>query len=276
MCRLLGSVSRTPVTLDEVLGDGRQDFLGLARKHGDGWGHAWSSDRDLQVRKDPGSALTSPELADLAASQPALAAVTHLRWATLDLAVGTENTHPFTDGTLAFAHNGSVEPPSVLDALIAPDLVGQRRGTTDSERYFLALRSRLRYEEPRTALVRTVEAIVDSGGVINSLNALLLTPTHLYAVCSYDPASDDDPNYYPLLHRRVDDRVVVTSTGWTDSTGWNTLSNGQLLVVDRATLTTSVVPVANAIAPPPAPTCQTPRSLQRARALTSRSPLATR
>lgn len=244
MCRLLGSVSGTPVSLDEVLGDGREEFLGLARKHGDGWGHAWSSGADLQVRKDPGSALTSPELAGLAADQRAIAAVTHLRWATLDLAVGTENTHPFTDGTVAFAHNGSIKPPSVLDALIAPDLAGQRQGTTDSERYFLALRSRLRHEEPGTALVHTVEAIVDTGGVINSLNALLLTPSHLYAVCSYDPASDDDPDYYPLLHRRVDDRVVVTSTGWTDSTGWSALSNGQMLVVDRATLNTSVVPVA--------------------------------
>jgi len=244
MCRLLGSVSRSPVTVDEVLGGGREEFLGLARKHGDGWGHAWSSGRDVQVRRDPGSALTSPELADLASGQPALAAVTHLRWATLNLAVRPENTHPFTDGTIAFAHNGSVHPPDALDALVAPELAGERHGTTDSERYFLALRSRMRHEEPGTALVRTVEAILGTGAVVNSLNALLLTPTHLYAVCSYDPASDEDPDYYPLLHRRVDDRVVVTSTGWTDSTGWSALGNGQMLVVDRATLNTSVVPVA--------------------------------
>ncbi len=244
MCRLLGTVSHTPVTLDAVLGDQRAEFFALARKHGDGWGHAWSSGPGLEVRKNPGSALTSAELAGLAADQAALAAVTHLRWATLDLAVGIDNTHPFTDGRIAFAHNGSVGPPAVLDGLIAPELVAERQGTTDSERYFLALRSRLRHEEPGTALVRTVEAIVRSGGVINSLNALLLTPSHLYAVCSYDPASDEDPDYYPLLYRRIDDRVVVTSTGWTDSTGWTTLSNGQMLVVDRRTLQISVVPLA--------------------------------
>jgi len=244
MCRLLGSVSRTPVTVDTVLGERREDFFGLARKHGDGWGHAWSTGSDLHVRKDPGSALTSPQLAALARDQPALAALTHLRWATLNLAVGTENTHPFTDGTVAFAHNGSVKPPAVLDRLIAPELAGERQGTTDSERYFLALRSRLRHEEPGTALVRTVEAIVGGGGVTSSLNALLLTPDHLYAVCSYDPASDDDPDYYPLLHRREGDRVVVTSTGWTDSTGWSTVSNGQMLVVERSSLNTSTVPVA--------------------------------
>ena len=247
MCRLLGSVSRTPLTVDAVLGDRRDDFLGLARKHGDGWGHAWSTGADLHVRKDPGSALTSPQLAGLTRDQPALAAVTHLRWATLDLAVDTANTHPFTDGTVAFAHNGSVKPPQVLDTLVAPELAGERRGTTDSERYFLALRSRMRYEEPGTALVRTVEAIVHSGAVINSLNALLLTPDHLYAVCSYDPASDDDPDYYPLLYRRIGDHVVVTSTGWTDSRGWSTVSNGQMLVVERGSLNTSLVPVATPV-----------------------------
>jgi predicted glutamine amidotransferase len=244
MCRLLGSVSRTPVTVDEVLADRRDDFFALARKHGDGWGHAWSSGGDVQVSKEAGSALTSPALAALAAGLPALAAITHLRWATLGLAVDPENTHPFTDGTVAFAHNGSVRPPAALDALVAPELADERRGTTDSERYFLALRSRMREEEPGTALIRTVEAVVAGEAVVNSLNALLLTPTHLYAVCSYDPGSDEDPDYYPLLYRTSGDRVVVTSTGWTDSAGWSTVSNGQMLVVDRSTLQTSVVPVA--------------------------------
>jgi predicted glutamine amidotransferase len=248
MCRLLGSVSRTPITVDEILGDRRDDFFGLARIHGDGWGHAWSTGHDLHLHKEPGSALDSPELAALAHDQAALAAVTHLRQATVNLAVQAENTHPFTDGTVAFAHNGWVKPPAVLDALIAPELAAERRGTTDSERYFLALRSRMRHEEPGTALVRTVEAIVNGGGVVNSLNALLLTPSHLYAVCSYDPAaSTDDPNYFPLLHRQVGDHVVVTSTGWSDSTGWRTVSNGQMLVVERGSLNTSVVPVATPV-----------------------------
>ncbi|WP_375425775.1 class II glutamine amidotransferase [uncultured Friedmanniella sp.] len=248
MCRLLGVVSRTPVTVDALLGNGREDFFALARRHGDGWGHAWSTGaHDLQLRRDPSSALTSAELAGLTRDEPALASLTHLRWATLSLAVGPENTHPFTDGTVAFAHNGSVKPPSALDELVAPELAPHRQGTTDSERYFLALRSRMRHEEPGTALVRTVEAIVRTGAVVNSLNALLLTPTHLYAACSYDPGSDDDPDYYPLLHRRVEDRVVVTSTGWADRSGWDTLGNGQMLVVERGTLHTSVVPLATPV-----------------------------
>jgi predicted glutamine amidotransferase len=249
MCRLLGSVSRTPVTVDEVLGDARGAFLDLARQHGDGWGHAWSRGPGLEVRKAPDSALRSAVFADVAANQPAVAALTHLRWATLHLAVRQENTHPFTDGTgagssVAFAHNGSIAPPADLDRLVAPQLAHRRAGDTDSERYFLALLTRMRDHEPGAALVRTVEDVVASGALVKSLNCLLLTPEHLYAVCSYDPESDDDPNYYPLLHRRVGDTVVVTSTGWTSGSGWKALRNGEMLVVDRGTLATSVVPVA--------------------------------
>lgn len=246
MCRLLGSVSRTPVTVDDVLGDRRTDFVDLARKHGDGWGHAWAPDAgSVEVTKAPDSALRDPAFADLTAGRPALASITHLRWATLGLGICPENTHPFTDGTVAFGHNGSIDPPAVLDQLIAPELADRRQGSTDSERYFLALLSRLaRHDDETEAVARTVEDVVGLATGAKSLNCMLLTPTTLFAVCAYDTASEEEPDYYPLLYRATADTVVVTSTGWTDSTGWTTLGNGQMLVVDRASMGTSVVGVA--------------------------------
>ncbi len=244
MCRLLGSVSRGAVTVDDVLGRDRGTFLGLANKHGDGWGHAWSNGASLDVRKAPDSALESAELAGLAADVPAEAAVTHLRWATLGLGVGTDNTHPFTDGNVAFAHNGSIDPPAGLDVLVPAELSALRRGDTDSERFFLALLARMTTEPTGAALATTVHDIVGSGVTVKSLNCMLLAPEALYAVCSYDPSSDEDPDYYPLLYRRTGDTVVVASTGWTDTAGWQTLSNGQMLVVDRESLAMSVVDVA--------------------------------
>jgi predicted glutamine amidotransferase len=246
MCRLLGTVSTTPVTLDDVLGTRREAFLGLAAVHGDGWGHAWSTGADLQVRKSPESALASAELAELARSRPAEAALTHLRWATLGLAVGPANTHPFSDGRVAFAHNGSVSPPAALDALISPELAGRRQGETDSERYFLAVLSRMAEgASAADALAATVRDVLAGAAVVHSLNCLMLTPEALLAVCCYDPAWGDDRDYYPLLFRRDGDTVVVASTGWVDSAGWTTVSNGQLLVVERRTLQTSLHSVAD-------------------------------
>jgi predicted glutamine amidotransferase len=232
------------VTLDDVLGDQRAAFLGLAAVHGDGWGHAWTTPAGAEVRKSPESALTSAEFAELAGAQPADAALTHLRWATLGLSVGPVNTHPFTDGRVAFGHNGSIKPPEALDALITPALAARRQGDTDSERYFLAVLSRMAEgAAPGEALATTVADVLASGAEVHSLNCLLLTPEALFAVCVYDPTWNEDRDYYPLLHRRVGDTVVVASTGWTDSAGWSTVSNGQLLVVERGTLATSLVPV---------------------------------
>ncbi len=249
MCRLLGSVSSEPLTVDEVLGAGRGAFLDLARLHGDGWGHAESLDEEpVRVTKSADSARTSTAFAELAATHRAQAWLTHLRWATLGLAVDPENTHPFTDGTMAFGHNGSIDPPAALDHLIAPGLAATRRGDTDSERMFLALRSRLgagprTVEDETEALVRTVDDVARSGAAAKSLNCLLLTPSALFAVCSYDPGTAEHPDYYPLLHRRVAGSVVVTSTGWASGEGWTVLGNGQLLVIERASLRTRVVDV---------------------------------
>ncbi len=244
MCRLLGTVSTTPVTLDDVLGDEREEFLALAAVHGDGWGHAWGAPGGLEVRKSPDSALASEEFAELARSQPAEAALTHLRWATLGLSVGIENTHPFTDGRVAFAHNGSVLSAASLARLADPAVARLRRGTTDSERYFLAVLSRMAEgASAGEALATTVSDVLAGGAEVHSLNCLLLAPEALYAVCCYDPTYGDDRDYYPLLYRRVGDTVVVASTGWTDSAGWSTVSNGEMLVVERGTLETTVVPV---------------------------------
>lgn len=244
MCRLLGTVSRAPVTLDQVLGERRGSFLALAHQHGDGWGHAWAGPDGLEVRKGPDSALASEELAVLAAGQAAEAALTHLRWATLGLAVHPTNTHPFTADGLAFAHNGSISPPEALDDLVDPGLMALREGDTDSERYFLAVLSRVRRgASPAEALAATVADVLASGARVHSLNCLLLTPQALLAVCCYDAGTDEDPDYYPLLHRRDGQTVVVASTGWTDGAGWSALENGQLLVVERGSLQTTVVPL---------------------------------
>lgn len=245
MCRLLGSVSRVPMTVDEVLGEGRDAFVELATRHGDGWGHARSDGPGhLDTVRSPQSALTDPGFAAAASGPPALAALTHLRWATLGLGVCDENTHPFTDGRVAFAHNGSIDPPEVLDQLVHPDLAGLRRGTTDSERFFLALLSRLSRQDETDALVDVVRDVAALAAGARSLNCMLLTPRALYAVSSHDPDTDEGPDYYPILYRRTPDAVVVSSTGWAAGAGWSPLGNGRMLVVDRASLTTTLVDVA--------------------------------
>src|SRR5688500_13388654 len=135
MCRLLGWTTREPTTLSDLLGeDDLADFTELSAKHGDGWGVARSTRRRVVVRKRADAARSSAEFARWARGRRTDSGIAHLRWATLGLGIDPDNTHPFTDGRVAFAHNGSIRPPAALDDLLTQRSQRQRRGTTDSER----------------------------------------------------------------------------------------------------------------------------------------------
>jgi predicted glutamine amidotransferase len=242
MCRLLGWTTRTPTTLSDLLGeDDLADFTELSAKHGNGWGVARSTRRRVVVRKRADAARSSAEFARWARGRRTDSGIAHLRWATLGLGIGPDNTHPFTDGRVAFAHNGSIRPPAALDELLTQRSQRRRRGTTDSERYFLAVVQRLRDGAAPAEALRTTADEIAATTPFSSLNCLLLTPDELYAFCRFDAdgeLEDEDPQYYTLRYRVTGDAVVVSSSGW--GRDWQELRNGELLVVRRRTLETAV------------------------------------
>ena len=224
---------------------GRRDlkaFAALSKLHADGWGVAWNTGRGLAVRKSPDAARRNRDFATWVREVPADLGLVHLRRATLGLGVHAGNTHPFTAQGMAFAHNGSVLPPSSLDGLIRPELRDGMEGETDSERYFRAVLSRVADEGAvDRALVRTVDAVA-AATEFSSLNCVLLTPDTLYAACRFRGTQEGQgPDYFHLGYRVTDDAVVVSSSGW--GTGWQPLADGELLAVRRATLEVSVLPM---------------------------------
>ena len=242
MCRLLGWATRTPTSLHRLLGhDDLVDFTELSGLHGDGWGLARGVVGGVEVRKRPDTARTSDDFALWSRATRSDLGMVHLRRATLGLPVRAENTHPFTDGRLAFAHNGSISPPPALDTLLSPAAQALRTGDTDSELYFLAVLTHLDAgAAPAEALRRAVAGIAATAS-FTSLNCLLLTPDELYAVCFFDPGgvqADEAPDYYDLGFRTAEDAVVVSSSGW--GSGWQELANGELLVVRRGSLEVAV------------------------------------
>ncbi len=238
MCRLLGFVSRQPTTLSELLGeDELAEFTELSVKHGDGWGFARAAGHGIEVTKAPDSARESALFRGVSHEQEADLGLLHLRWATQGLGVTLDNTHPFTNGHVAFAHNGSVKPPDSLDRLVPAEIAGLRKGTTDSERYFLATLAAAREGDASTALARTASRIAEEC-VFGSVNAMIATPHELQVINIFDPAAEakeSEPNYYRIGYK-VDteaDTVIVASSGW--GSGWTFIENGELLTIDRAT-----------------------------------------
>jgi len=246
MCRLLAFASIALTTPEELVGDDLKSFVSLSQEHGDGWGMAWyDGDGELNAAKDVEAAYTSDLLDKLSRTTETDAMVLHLRRASPGLSIALENTHPFTAGRLAFAHNGWIRPIPELEDLLDPQVRHGLCGTTDSERYFQLLLARMEETgDVEQALPPLLERLRDEFRY-NALNFVLLTDQRLYAVCDYSPEAvirRGDPEYYTIGYKVAPDSVVVGSSGcWGDRPAWRTLANHQALVVDRSTLGTVVL-----------------------------------
>lgn len=250
MCRLLGYSSSRDASVEDLIGaDGLREFTGLCALHGDGWGMAWYENAEPVIRKSPIRADAEPEYEKLAREPQAALGLVHLRWATPGLGVHQRNNHPFRYGTYAFAHNGAIHPQDRLPELLPAEWERQLAGTTDSERYFLLIISRLTsHAGDVVAAIADAAAEIDARFEPNSLNAILLSPDKLYAVswhhrdrvpeaklraCGYD-RPDEIAAYFDLAYRVTDSSVVVASSGWPQP-GWAPLPNRHVLVADRST-----------------------------------------
>ncbi len=260
MCRLLGYCTRDRASLADLMTEpGLRHFTALSKWHGDGWGIAWYDDQQMHVEKSPGRAIDEPAYDKLTHCALGDVGLVHLRMATPGLPVEACNTHPFTRDGFALAHNGAIHPQDRLGELLPPEWDRQRTGITDSERYFLHVMSVL--EENGGDVVAALAATIDHIDAVftaNSLNAILLGPDALYAICCYHPEripveglavrgyTGAPERYFDLAYRVTQDAVVVASSGWPQD-GWTFVPNRHVLVVDRRTLDISVEPLSRGI-----------------------------
>jgi predicted glutamine amidotransferase len=262
MCRLLGVVSATPITVSEAVGAHvLKDFVALTRIHGDGWGAA----RIDGVGQHPyaevsaGSAFDDPAFTAATQDQRSVASMVHLRWATNGLAVQPQNSHPFVADRMAMAHNGSIKPMGPLEQLLDPDVAASLGGTTDSERYFAVIRQHRRDAPNLAEAVRRAVAQLRQLYPACSLNALVLGEDQLIAVHAHArtalPAEDieelsaaDLPaehveDYFALRFARPNDHtLVVGSTGFGDL-DWQPLPPECVTAVSMLDLSMSLLPL---------------------------------
>jgi predicted glutamine amidotransferase len=268
MCRLLGYCTRADASLAELMGEqSLHEFTQMSKFHGDGWGVAWYDRQQpdqVHIQKSPLRASDSASYAELVHRKLGDQGLVHLRWATPGLPVEPRNTHPFRRGAMAMAHNGAIHPQDRLGELLPPAWERQLTGTTDSERYFLHVMSGLDAGEDMISAIETTVARIDRLFSPNSLNAVLLTPDALYAISYYWPEriphaalaargmECGTDQYFELAHLETETGIIVASSGWPQP-GWTPLPNRNVLVIDRATLKISVVPLNPQSPPGPLP-----------------------
>lgn len=255
MCRLLGVVSREPISLDQAVAEEIEPFTAQSELHRDGWGVAWfdgdgeteGNPRRPQIRRHLDVARESAAYAEAIRAARGPMMLVHLRRASPGLPLQIDNTHPFREGETVFAHNGQFDlPPGLREAILAR---GGRRpgGTTDSELFFSLVELHAREADPATAVQRaaaelTTLCLEHGGRVPEALNCLYLTPDLLIAYQQSDPEQarrHGRPDVYALRYRIDADRIIVASSG-IPQTEYLEVGEGQALVIDRAGLSVSV------------------------------------
>jgi predicted glutamine amidotransferase len=251
---LLGYVADRPTSVAEILGEeALADFTALTALHADGWGMAWHEPGDHQTgsASSPESALEDPTYDELVRRPLGRAGLVHLRWASAGLAVTPENTHPFVDDGYAFAHNGHITPIDRLEGLLTKKSRARLRGTTDSERYFRFVLQRIAETGDEHDGVSQALGTLMGEFPESSLNALMLTPEHMFAIhinsrASTPPAlheifdSEEEmptrhaTEYFAMDYRLAPHAVHVISSGL-DEEGWSLVPDDMAVMVDLHT-----------------------------------------
>lgn len=245
MCRLLGVVGVDDAALRLVL-NGAEGFCELSHKHQDGWGVAWYDVADeLAVVKGALPAWTDRGYDAAIEAVEGDIAIVHLRRASIGIPVELRNCHPFSEGDVAFEHNGQFRVSDRLRAYYDEHELRPLHGTTDSELYFgLVLQFFGRTGSWPEAIVEAAAFITrdlwvdDPADNPEALNCLLLTPDALYGYSQWEPAKfrpETTPDAYVLRLAVRPESVVVTSTQWTVDAA-APLPERAVVEVDRASL----------------------------------------
>lgn len=164
MCRLYGFRATEPTKVEctlvhaqnALMVQSRRDREGLT--HGHGWGVATYEDHHPRVERQAWAAFHGEHFERAAARIRSQTVLAHVRRATVGLPA-MENTHPFTWGPWAFAHNGTIPKfPGMRDRIltaITPQRGALIKGETDSEHVFHLLMT-MHEQAPSLPLIEIV------------------------------------------------------------------------------------------------------------------------
>lgn len=261
MCRLFAQLTVRDETADHWLARSDRSLLAQSNvspdtAQKDGWGIGWFEDGGrARVEKGTGGAFAeAPRFEEVARGVRGPLVFGHLRHASnpLSLArdrlIALENSQPFENHTVLFAHNGSIPFPVETRPLLGVH-EGKVRGLNDSEVLFwLLLRNTEEVGDPLAGYLHSVEDLVrvwqglkrPAIPPFSGLNVLFSRhPDELWAFCLWtgDHGTglfDTTRRYYEMTYRAEAHRLIVGSEPFDGEKGvWRSLSSGSYLSARR-------------------------------------------
>jgi len=242
MCRLLGYVAKAPTSIERFAGPTFNEFIKLSEVHKDSWGLCLVDSKQADLKKSAETAATSANFAAIAKEANSSGGLLHFRWASPGIEVNDVNAHPFSYEDICFIHNGALSPYDALLPEISDDLISLRKGSGDSELFFLFALTKIKgkgFVPGVLDAIRTIKGNYD----YSSINSMFLDSSHLIVISEHHPdnrPSWTEPNYYEVRYRLDDSGCLVASSGWSQS-GWKLMPNHSALIVDRATMKAELI-----------------------------------
>jgi predicted glutamine amidotransferase len=254
VCRLFGmTAGRTPVRATFWLLEAPDSLALQSRSNPDGYGIAtYELDDSTHLEKRPAAAYRDELFAREAKEEESRTFVAHVRYASAGRRT-VENTHPFEQDRLVFAHNGHIGGLDQLEARLGEDraLV---RGDTDSERLFalIAKEARRHDGDVEAGIVAAVGWVAENLPLF-AANFVLSTPSDLWAFRYPEPHAllvleREEGGWSGTRHLdaasaggtvrvRSSDlgarrSVIFASEPMDEDRGWRELASGELAHVD--------------------------------------------
>jgi predicted glutamine amidotransferase len=183
MCRLFGlSAGDRRVQAAFWLLDAPDSLQEQSRRNPDGCGVAgFDTGGKVEMHKAPVAAWDDPDFGNVARRLTSSTFVAHVRHATTGPR-RYENTHPFAEGDIAFAHNGALGSLDLVDEQLG-DYRRVVHGDTDSERMFaLILKETGAHHGDLSAGIAAATGWLAQGVPVLSLNLIVVTPKGLWAL----------------------------------------------------------------------------------------------
>ncbi len=221
--------------------------------NGDGFGIAWYSDETRPgLYRDVLPAWSDGNLTSLCRMIKSRLFLAHVRASTFG-ETSRSNCHPFTYQNWSFAHNGQIaEFASIrrgLETSLSDELYNHRKGTTDSELFFLLALQHGLESDPQKAIEATIAKICAAQ---NALGVKIYQPNRIASVfsngqtvygfrCSSDLKS---PTLYASGNLTSGGHALASEPldGTTDN--WTTIDEGQFVQMDNDGMKFSMLSVA--------------------------------
>jgi len=259
MCRWL-AYSGAPIFLSRLLFEPKNSLIdqslhareSIATTNGDGFGIGWYDALPHPgVFRDVLPAWNDENLRAIAEQIRSGLFLAHVR-ASTGTSTARQNCHPFRHAEWLFMHNGQIGGYLAirrqLEMLIAPDLYGNRLGTTDSEAMFYLALSYGLENDPEFALRRmvgSIEGLMMEAGITDPLRISLVLSDGQRLIALRYSSDQHSPSMYiglggeALAEAGLKDvgdgpNVLVLSEPLDDvSDNWRSVEDSSVLIADQ-------------------------------------------